>query len=407
VVGIGTRVMSAVATAGIVAGVASAAGAATAPVARPDLYRLRAGQELVVPVVEGVLANDDGAGRAVRAGGPAHGTLSLRAAGSFRYRPDAGFSGWDSFTYRAGRGSVSSAPARVRLLVNGRPVAHADSYEVVPGGVLRVDPPGVVVNDVDATTTYLHAQLVRGPSHGTATLGAYGRLRYRPAAGFSGTDTLTYRVIDSFGWWSVPATVTVWVSPANRPPVGEPDEYTTGEDIPLEMSAPGVLDNDSDPDGDELVAELLSWPQHGALDLRSDGSFVFEPGIDQDFDVSFTYRVGDGRSWSDPVTVSIDVVAANDPPTAQDDYYGATAGAVLQIGSPGVLENDFDPVENDGLKASLLGQPATGTVTLDENGGFTFVADPGEYRWDAFSYQACDPGGCAQAQVTLEVFEAN
>ena len=101
------------------------------------------------------------------------------------------------------------------------------------------------------------------------------------------------------------------------------------------------------------------------MSLAADGSFVFEPGIDADFDVSFTYRVGDGRSWSGPITVSIDVVAANDPPEAFDDYYGATAS------------------------------------------GFTFVADPGEYRWDSFTYTACDPGGCAMGQVSLEVFEAN
>jgi hypothetical protein len=172
------------------------------------------------------------------------------------------------------------------------------------------------------------------------------------------------------------------------------------------MSAPGVLVNDDDLDGDLLVAEQLTGTQHGGVSLQSDGSFIFEPGIDADFDVSFTYRVGDGRAWSAPVTVTIDVVASNDPPEAFDDYYGATAGATLTVQAPGVLENDRDPVEGDGLTARLDGQPATGTVTLNASGGFTFVADPGEYRWDAFTYSACDAGGCAPAQVTLEVFES-
>ena len=127
------------------------------------------------------------------------------------------------------------------------------------------------------------------------------------------------------------------------------------------MAAPGVLANDSDPDGDALVAEQLTGTQHGGVSLASDGSFVFEPGIDADFDVSFTYRVGDGRSWSGPITVSIDVVAANDPPEAFDDYYGATAGGTLVVEAPGVLENDHDPVENDPLTAHLLIEPTTGS----------------------------------------------
>ena len=287
--------------------------------------------------------------------------------------------------------------------MNGAPIAVADRYAVAAGGALHVAPPGVLANDRDTTTSYLRAELVRPPAHGVATLGSYGRLRYRPDAGFTGPDTLTYRTRDSHGLWSSPAVVTIRVGAANRPPVGEGDAYQTGEDIPLEMSAPGVLANDSDPDGDDLVAEQLTGTQHGTVQLEADGSFVFDPGLDQDFDVYFTYRVGDGRSWSAPITVEIDVVAGNDPPVALDDYYGWTAGATGTVASPGVLENDYDPVEGDGLTATIDTQPATGTVTLSPDGGFTFTADPGEYRWDSFTYSACDGGGCASAQVTLEI----
>jgi hypothetical protein len=400
--------MSAAAVAMAVVLAAGVAGAATGPVARPDRYIGRVGQPLVVPVAAGVLANDDGA-TAVRATGPAHGTLSLARNGSFTYRPHAGYRGWDRFTYRARQGTATSAPAAVRVLVNGPPVVRPDGYTVAVGGALHVKPPGLLANDTDpdTATPSLRAQRVRGPAHGVATIGLYGRLHYRPDTGFTGTDTLTYRARDAYGFWSAPALVTIQVGAVNRPPIGAPDSYTTGEDIPIEMSAPGVLANDSDPDGDALVAEQLTGTQHGGVSLASDGSFIFDPGIDADFDVSFTYRVGDGRSWSGPITVSIDLVAANDPPEAVDDYYGFTAGSTAVIEAPGVLENDFDPVENDLLVAHLLTQPATGTVTLDGAGGFTFVADPGEYRWDSFMYNACDPGGCAMAQATLEIFEAN
>ena len=45
---------------------------------------------------------------AVLVSGPAHGTLTLNADGSFTYTPDANYSGPDSFIYRANDGTLPS-----------------------------------------------------------------------------------------------------------------------------------------------------------------------------------------------------------------------------------------------------------------------------------------------------------
>ncbi|HKN52959.1 MAG TPA: esterase-like activity of phytase family protein [Amycolatopsis sp.] len=67
--------------------------------ARDDHYRTRAGQALQVRG-DGVLGNDRlSTGSVVRHTAPAHGTLALDARGSFRYTPEPGFTGRDSFTY--------------------------------------------------------------------------------------------------------------------------------------------------------------------------------------------------------------------------------------------------------------------------------------------------------------------
>jgi Big-like domain-containing protein len=55
---------------------------------------------------------------AVLGTGPAHGTLSLNANGSFTYTSAASYSGPDSFTYRASDGSLSSSVATVSITVN-------------------------------------------------------------------------------------------------------------------------------------------------------------------------------------------------------------------------------------------------------------------------------------------------
>jgi hypothetical protein len=51
-------------------------------------------------------------------------------------------------------------------------------------------------------------------------------------------------------------TVAVSASGTNNPPVAQNDEYNTQQDALLSISAPGVLGNDNDPDGDIMTAVL-------------------------------------------------------------------------------------------------------------------------------------------------------
>jgi bacillolysin len=104
---------------------------------------------------------------------------------------------------------------------------------------------------------------------------------------------------------------------ANLPPVAREDSYTTDEDTPLNQPAPGVLANDTDPDGDDLTAALLDNVAHGNLTFRPDGSFSYAP--DQDFfgTDSFTYKVNDGAADSGVTKVTITVNPVNDPPTVE------------------------------------------------------------------------------------------
>ena len=90
-----------------------------------DAYSVVGGQTLTVDAAAGVLDNDtddDGdALTAVGPVGPAHGQLTLNADGSFTYTPDAGYTGADSFTYRADDGLAQSPPATVTITVTAPP----------------------------------------------------------------------------------------------------------------------------------------------------------------------------------------------------------------------------------------------------------------------------------------------
>jgi hypothetical protein len=87
------------------------------------------------------------------------------------------------------------------------------------------------------------------------------------------------------------------------------DHFTTTEDVPLDVAAPGVLANDDDPDGNSLLAILDGDTMSGTLELRLDGSFVYTPSTGFSGVDTFTYHAYDGAAGSVPVTVILTVEA--------------------------------------------------------------------------------------------------
>lgn len=98
-------------------------------------------------------------------------------------------------------GIFPSGPERV---YDGAPTVSNDAYS---GASVRVTAPGVLANDLGSG---LVAVVDRQPAHGTLVLQADGGFAYTAAAGFSGTDTFSYRGIDGAGAFAV-ATVTIEV----------------------------------------------------------------------------------------------------------------------------------------------------------------------------------------------------
>ena len=83
--------------------------------------------------------------------------------------------------------------------------------------------------------------------------------------------------------------------------------YTTALDTPLVVGAPGVLANDSDPDGTSPVAVLKSDPANGTVTLGQDGSFTYTPNSGFTGADSFTYVAADPLADSAITTVTIGV----------------------------------------------------------------------------------------------------
>ena len=86
------------------------------------------------------------------------------------------------------------------------------------------------------------------------------------------------------------------------------DAYTLNQDQILTIVAPGVLENDTDPENDPLTAVLVATTQHGTLILSADGSFMYVPDAGYYGEDTFTYKAFDGEYYSEEVTVTLTIV---------------------------------------------------------------------------------------------------
>ncbi len=203
--------------------------------------------------------------------------------------------------------------------------------------------------------------------------------------------------------------VVVSTLTTNQSPVAVNDTYSTTLNTALTLAAPGVLGNDTDPEGATLTAQLVTGPSHGTLTLNSNGSFTYTPTTNYTGSDSFTYKASDGTLTSGNATVTISILTANQPPVASNDSYSTNQNTALTVAAPGVLGNDTDP-EGATLSAQLVTGPSHGTLTLtlNSNGSFTYTPTANYTGSDSFTYKASDGTlTSGNATVTISILTAN
>jgi hypothetical protein len=334
---------------------------------------------------------------------PSHGTAVLNADNTVTYTADAGFISPpdDVLTYTVTDGE-HSVTARVTVTVNQRPnrapAAVDDSATTTEEAPVTIP---VLDNDSDPDGDALSVEATTQPQHGSA--GTDGTtVTYTPHAGFVGTDTFDYTVVDGKGGADT-GTVTVTVNERpNRAPDAVDDSATTQRDTGVTIH---VLTNDSDPDGDPVTVTGVSDPAHGSTADNGDGTITYTPDAGFVGDDSFTYTVADGRGRSDTATVSVTVAEPpNRPPTARDDAAAVKKGKSVRVL---VLANDTDP-DGDSLTVAGATDPSHGTVSIDRGLSVTYRPDAGFVGTDTFTYEVSDgKGGVAVARVTITVRHDN
>jgi hypothetical protein len=303
-----------------------------------------------------------------------------------------------------------------------------------------------LAEDAGATAITLHASdqdsasvtftIVSPPAHGAlsavvpdpctpAGSGATctATVTYTPDGNFSGTDSFTFRVNDG-GLDSNVATITVMVNAAPDAPVANAQTVSIPEDTPTEITLSGV-----DVDGDALTFAIASDPTQGTLGplgtpvcttdaagaSTCTATVTYTPAPNFNGPDSFTFTVSDLVGPSTPATVTLDVIAGNDPPVAADQTATTAEDTAVTIT---LSATDIDSLA---LTFAVVTGPAHGTLqpigpvtcVPDGTGGTSCTADvtytpAADYQGpDSFTYRANDGlADSLEATVSITVTAA-
>lgn len=345
-----------------------------APITTSDNYTLP-NRLTHVDESEGLLANDfdpDGDVISIELiSNVAQGDLQLNQDGSFSYEPNSGYVGPDSFVYRIHDGLLASQPTTVSLEILEEVVFFADSFEVGTWNGKWVED---YQNDWFRSTQ-------------RATDGNYSAEVDGKA--FDATLTIS-EPIDLSGVSQAELSFD-WLIESS---------FDSGESLRLE-----IFDGSSWYPIQSLAGNVSPENVWESINLNLPNKYLIE-------NFSFRFSARASRSNEDANVDNVRLVGllvndSNLDPNATQDSYQTNEDTQLLIAAPGVLANDADP-EGDALQATVADVPSHGTLTLLNNGSFTYTPDANFSGPDSFTYAVTDAfGGEAIGTVSLEVAPVN
>jgi uncharacterized delta-60 repeat protein len=247
--------------------------------------------------------------------GPSHGSLTDNHDGTFTYHPAGDYNGSDSFTFKANDGELDSAPATFSITVNpvnDAPVASNTSASTNAGTAVTINL-APLASDVDHDGLTFSTGAA---AHGTIVNNNDGTVTYTPSAGYSGSDSFTFKAFDGTAYSNV-ATVSLTVVPTNHNPVANADAKKADENVTLTFAASDLLANDTDADGDVLTLTGVSASSaNGGTVTFSSGQITYTAATDFYGSDTFTYSISDGHGGTATGTVTVTVLT---PEQAIDD----------------------------------------------------------------------------------------
>ncbi|SFT28061.1 Ig-like domain-containing protein [Paenibacillus sp. BC26] len=320
--------------------------------------------------------------------------------GEFTYTPMSGISGADSFAYQVYDGKKYSNIASVVISIAENELPAASDMQLQ---VPEDESHSYVLQGSDVNTNdVLVYSLVDGPQHGELIMNEPepGMFTYTPAEGFSGTDSFTYVVNDG---WGDSNTATVFITVGDGRPKAIQQTVETLEDEAVSGTLTGAGGN-----GAGLQFFLAGTKVKGDVTLDQEtGEFTYTPNENANGVGSFTFKVYDGTSYSDEVTVTVNISPVDDEPIA--GMVGLEGYIQLRPNQTAMLDLSQIFTEVDGqqlaYRTSFEGNSSlNGTL----NGSSYYLNALGSPGFTSFDLQASDDGfeTWVSAPVMVQVDES-
>jgi len=349
------------------------------------------------------------------------------------FTPAADFHGTASFTYTVTDNGTTnsaadpkSAAAQTTVTIPVTPVNDAPSFAAGPAQTVKEDAGPQRIpnwatnisagpNEADQTVSFEvssdKSELFT--ADGQPAVDAAGTLTFTPAPDAYGSATVAVTLKDNGGTANggvdaTTKTFTVTITPVNDAPVFALEgDVTVLEDSGV-YTAANFLTGRSAVEADQTLTLTVSiedearalFSAEPAID--DDGTLTFTPAPDAYGTAAVTVTLQDDGGTDDggvDTTVkmfTITITPVNDAPVAENQRVSGTVGRTI---SGTVKATD---VENDPLTYTVVSWPSKGTLTMDENGAFTYSSS--HSGQDSFTFKAND--GIADsnvATVTVQV----
>jgi large repetitive protein len=322
----------------------------------------------------------------------------LSASGQFNYVPNSNYFGNDSFVVQACDG-LQCATSTVSVQINGvNDLPTASPFVLTLSEDSNTS--GTITTFSDAETFPLNYSFLGGVIIPGFTLNSNGSYTYVAPANYFGTQSAQIRGCDGQGA-CVSTTFNLIINAVNDLPVASNDSFTANEDQNITGN---VSNGEFDIEGSALTYTATSPANNGILNLATNGQFTYLPNANWFGSETIAIAVCDNQNGCTNTTLSLTINPINDPPLALPTSINTTEDTNFN----GSLTSFVSDAENSALLFSLITAPASGLLSLNANGSFTFTPSVNFFGVLNSTFQVCDnAGSCATGSLTLNVTAVN
>ena len=251
----------------------------------------------------------------------------------------------------------------VEGLLNQAPILVSD-IENIEMQDLRTLTQSFKVTDPDGDT--LNYTLKTKPTNGTLTLNANGSWSYKATGTFIGVDYAIVQISDGNG--GVVEQTLNFDMKVTAPTL---DNVTSKLNEDTNITDTLQVNN---PVGGTLIYEIVENTDNGNFNLNTDGSYSYTPNENYNGSDEVRVKVTNEYGLSTTVTLDLTITPVNDAPELTDSSDESHILKNTRIVTGSLEATDID---GDTLKYTIATNPIHGTLSIDENGNWSYESEFG------------------------------